>query len=175
MHLKSTQFLRDDHKRIVGLFTQYLASKSRAPELEAGMSREILIELELHSQIEEKVFYPALQSAMSLEEKPSVVKSFDDHRRIDDMVARFKTLEPHSQQFRLWMLELQRQVQEHITFEEGDLFKIVEHISGFDDQNIATKMDHLRGELIKLDHFNVTLPESGATPFGGEQMRKKSA
>ena len=61
----ANQLLRDDHKRARGLFSQLEALTERTPALVEPVSRELFLELEIHSLAERELYYPALMDAVN--------------------------------------------------------------------------------------------------------------
>ena len=54
--------LRADHKNVSALFEQF--EKSRSPAKKKSLVQQICLELTVHAQIEEEIFYPAVQQAL---------------------------------------------------------------------------------------------------------------
>ena len=57
----AVQLLKADHKQVRKLFEQFHAAPD---DDKAGIARRLFIELEIHSKLEEELFYPALQSKL---------------------------------------------------------------------------------------------------------------
>lgn len=53
------QMLKDDHRKVEALFEQFLEEESGKKQ---QIAQQIFHELEVHSTLEEEIFYPALQS-----------------------------------------------------------------------------------------------------------------
>jgi hemerythrin superfamily protein len=50
--------LKADHQRVKDLFTQYEATSN--PATKRTLAEQVFVELETHAQLEENVFYPAV-------------------------------------------------------------------------------------------------------------------
>jgi hemerythrin superfamily protein len=59
------EILKGDHEMVAKLFRQH---ESAAPEEQASLAKQIFNELELHTVIEEELFYPALREDGDLKE-----------------------------------------------------------------------------------------------------------
>jgi iron-sulfur cluster repair protein YtfE (RIC family) len=68
--------LKADHQRVRDLFAQYEAADNR--ETKRTLAEQVFTELEMHAQLEENVFYPAVNE--ETEEGPELVKeSLSEH------------------------------------------------------------------------------------------------
>jgi Hemerythrin HHE cation binding domain len=54
-------FLKADHAHVKALFQQYDAAGHRADQEKEGSAEEVFIELDVHTTIEEELFYPAMK------------------------------------------------------------------------------------------------------------------
>src|SRR4029079_18400003 len=53
------QLLRDDHKRVKDIFKQY--EQSDDAKMKQELAKKAITELEIHADIEEEIFYPAVR------------------------------------------------------------------------------------------------------------------
>ena len=63
------QMLKDDHRKVEALFEQFLAEEGGKKQ---QIAQQIFHELEVHSTLEEELFYPALQTQGNPEELASL-------------------------------------------------------------------------------------------------------
>jgi hemerythrin superfamily protein len=59
--MKATQLLKKDHGAVKKLFAEFARTTSRAPRRRQQLVDKIAEELEIHSTIEEEIFYPAVK------------------------------------------------------------------------------------------------------------------
>ncbi|MEX0683755.1 MAG: hemerythrin domain-containing protein [Dehalococcoidia bacterium] len=115
--MDALQMLRDDHLKVKDLFRRF--DEAADGTTRKAIVDEAIAELMIHSQLEEEVFYPAMER----EGLPDLVRhSEEEHAAADRIMvelsstdSRDKTLEPR---FRL----LVETVTEHITDEESQMF-----------------------------------------------------
>ena len=62
--------LKADHQRVKDLFAQYEATSN--PDTKRTLAEEVFVELETHAQLEENIFYPAVNE--ETDEGPELVK-----------------------------------------------------------------------------------------------------
>ena len=160
-----TQIIRDDHRRLIGLFRQSEAAPLRAPETQNEIYQEIFAEIEIHSQIEEKVFYPELLAAAD-EMGDGRLRSWleqgiENHQWIDQAVRGLKVLDSDSESFGDQFAELRERFETHLHEEEQEVLPNAEKLILKRGEEIAKKMRSFR--------------KSGApgiqAPNGGEQKR----
>ena len=60
----ATTLLRADHKIVSGLFAQY--EKTRLTSKKKRLVAQICMELSVHTQVEEEIFYPAIKKRCTI-------------------------------------------------------------------------------------------------------------
>lgn len=143
--VSATQFLRESHRTLLGLFRQYNAVDERAHELREGTIREILGNIEVHSKIEEETFYPALAGIPDEVTQSVIADCLEDHDVIRALLDQAKGMMPPSEgvrgeDFEDIFDELIETVQEHIEIEESELFPDVELYARQANQSLGEEM-----------------------------------
>jgi hemerythrin-like domain-containing protein len=166
------QHIRDDHKKIQGLFSQLEALEVRSPERTLAVARELWAELELHSRLEEELLYPALDAyAGSLDPKMPVERARLEHESARKLVARMRELGPQDAQFGAYLEELRQAVRQHIEDEERVLLVEAEQKLG-ELSELESRWRSRRAELLENREFqDAARPELAQNPNGGEQKR----
>lgn len=172
---QTINFLIDDHKRIKGLFRQFEASASRAPEIRLGVCQEIFMELEIHSYLEEKFVYPTIQNAFKNDiDKSLISDAIQDHQHLRFWVKELRSTPIEDEKFNSKMSEVIEEIELHIRKEESDLFPRVK--SEIEDQvldSLIVQLKKTRSELLSSPHYQNSRPEKVQDPNGGEQKRVK--
>jgi iron-sulfur cluster repair protein YtfE (RIC family) len=165
--------LKDDHKKLLGLFRQYQALDQRANPMQAGVADEIFMELEIHSRVEEELFYPAARQAQGAEIEGLVEGSLDAHHQIRESIAELRKLSQQGSDYRRQVLELIEQALPHLQEEESVLFRLVEaHFDQPAHASLGQQMKHRRDELLKAPEYRSSQAEQVQNPSGGEQKRR---
>jgi iron-sulfur cluster repair protein YtfE (RIC family) len=171
--LRATQLLRDDHKRITGLFRQIESVDLRAPDMKRGVRDQIFMELEVHGRIEEELFYPQLlNSATSEDIKGRVTTAMNDHIDISTLIAELRKVDIDDEQFILKFSDLIETVEPHLTLEEADLFHEAERLLGDRLEELGIQMQLRRQALIEQPRFEGARAFEVQNPRGGEQKRR---
>ncbi|HEV8311278.1 MAG TPA: hemerythrin domain-containing protein [Methylomirabilota bacterium] len=114
--MKATQLLRTDHAKIRKLFSEFDRTTERAPRTRQRLVERIASELEVHSQIEEEIFYPAVDEVDAL--MGLVQESRREHQRVKVLVSEVRKMEPDSPRLQEAIAALRDAVVHHAIDEE---------------------------------------------------------
>lgn len=178
----ATQILRDDHKRLTGLFRQLEAVDRRAHVMKNGVALEIFMEIEIHSAVEEQIFYPALLAALNTQEGSKktelsaamVDQNISDHREIEALIQRLRRVPVDSTDFRDGMSELEQLLSSHVDEEEQTTFPAAEVLLKDELSPLGAQIQDMRDDLLRQPQYANSRPEIVQNPNGGEQMRTTS-
>lgn len=115
---EATALLRADHKHVAGLFEEYEATKSTAKKKK--LVAEICTELSVHAQVEEEIFYPAVQKA--LKDHELVPEATVEHASMKELIAQVEGKEPDGDMFDAKVTVLSEYVKHHVKEEQNDMF-----------------------------------------------------
>lgn len=108
----ATDMIRADHARVLALFHRY--DIDGAPRRKQGLVESISLALEVHAQIEEEIFYPALKKAGST----LVDKAVGEHDEIRRLIATLRETDPAIPEYDATFMDLMREVIHHVADEE---------------------------------------------------------
>ena len=114
----ATALLRADHKKVAELFTDFEAARS--PAKKKKLVSQICIELAVHAQVEEEIFYPAVKKA--LKDKELVPEATVEHATVKDLIAQVEGIEPDGEMFDAKIKVLSEYVKHHVKEEHGQMF-----------------------------------------------------
>ena len=143
--MKGTDLLKADHDRVKGLFRQ--CQQTTDPAQRRRIAEQAFTELEVHTKLEEEVFYPAFRSVADVEGQALVAESFEDHHEMEDLVQKLRAMDPSSPQYASVLQDLQRAVEEHISVEEGEMFPEAEARFGPQLEQLGAEMQRRKQEL----------------------------
>lgn|GEM_PF-505081 len=143
--------LVEDHRNVSALFKEALAKDDGDPEI-AKLAKQIVLELELHTTAEEKIFYPAFKRAAIEREKDDakdeVLEAYVEHDGVKDLIAKLEKLSVNDESYKAILQVMSEQVEHHVKEEEHEMFHIAKRF--FD-----------RAELHELGRAIVTMKASG--------------
>jgi hypothetical protein len=132
--------LDEDHQRVELLFNEYqssIADRSRKNDV----AQIICMELTMHAQLEEELFYPAFAQATGANQV--VQDAVAEHQQAKDLIARIQgNPDPDA-----LMLELQRAVQLHVAEERARIFPRARSV-GLDLAGLGAQLEARKTELV---------------------------
>jgi len=139
------EMLKADHRRVHKLFQSYEATNE--PAMQQRIAMALFVALELHTQLEETVFYPAFAEATNRTGHALVDTSLEDHEQIEVCIEELRGLEVDSEAFEAQFHALRLTVEQHVQHEEGQLFPQAEVA-------LAEQLEDLRDEMQDIkDHL----------------------
>lgn len=161
----ATQLLRQDHKRVEGLFDK--SEQAKGMDGKRRYAMQAMAELEVHAQIEEEIFYPAVKKA--IEEKDLVDEARQEHQQAKSLIAQLKKMQGQdngaAEEFEAKFAELVEAVQHHVEEEEGEMFPKVEE-SELDLAELGAEMAERKKELMQ--------EMAGANTRSGSRSKSKT-
>jgi len=113
--------LKEDHKVIRRLFTQFEKAGDDAEATKGKLAKQILEELTAHTYIENEVMYPETRKLLpDLED--DVLESYEEHHVADILCAEISMMSPSDERFDAKMTVLMENVRHHIEEEEDEWF-----------------------------------------------------
>jgi hemerythrin superfamily protein len=120
--MNATDMIRADHTRVLATFHRYALDAS--PRAKRALAEKICLALEIHAQIEEELFYPALREAGS----ELVEKSFPEHEEMRRLIGALRRLDAADEQYDAAFMDLMRAVIHHVADEETVLLPQAESL-----------------------------------------------
>jgi hemerythrin-like domain-containing protein len=114
----ATAMLRADHKKVSALFAQYEAA--RATSRKQAIVAQICMELKVHTQIEEEIFYPAVKAA--LKDHELVPEATVEHASVKDLIAQVEGKQPDGEMFDAKIQVMSEFVKHHVKEEQNEMF-----------------------------------------------------
>jgi hemerythrin superfamily protein len=165
--MNAIDLLIADHNRVRGLFKRF--NEAKEAENESAMSElagKIFEELEVHTTIEEEIFYPAARDT-SEEISELVDEGLQEHHVVKVLMEEIAQVPPTGEEWVAKMTVLIENVEHHAKEEETDMFPPLRSSCGGDRLDalgdrleerkaalgapvLADKIDLTKEELIKL-------------------------
>ena len=110
--------LRADHKRVADLYEEYEHTRSAAKK--RAIVSKICLELSIHAQVEEEIFYPAVKAA--LKDKEMVPEAQVEHATLKELIAQVKDKEPEGELFDAKIKVMSEYTKHHVKEEQTEMF-----------------------------------------------------
>ncbi len=133
-----------DHRQVDQLLQQFEKSKDAGKK--KALFEKIRSELELHTQLEEEVFYPEAEQRGEL--KDLVEEAHGEHDKVKQMLREAGGLDADSGEFDGTVAGIKGAVEHHVREEEEEIFPVVDKTFSPDHlRELAEKLQSRRAEL----------------------------
>jgi len=119
--MNAIELLKDDHDKVSRLFQKVKATEEGEHK---ELFKKIKAELDAHTHIEEKIFYPRLKEKEELED--IVLEGIEEHHQAKMFLRELAGLSEDSEKFEPKLKVLMEDIEHHVMEEEGDMFLKVE-------------------------------------------------
>lgn len=123
--MDAIKLLKRDHSTLKTLFNKFDRTGKTSFDKKSEIFDEMRRELQLHSRVEEEIFYPAIK-AKNGEGRRLVSEVLRDHRQVDELLLQIARLKTSDNSFNEKMEALIENVEDHVEQEEGEIFQFVE-------------------------------------------------
>jgi len=139
-----TTMIRMDHTHVMTAFHRYHAETS-------WWRKRAIVELactalEIHAQLEEEIFYPALSEAMAGDER--LAKSKPEHDQMREDIAKLRAMGPQDAAYDARFMQLMREVMHHVADEETVLLPTAERALASQLSELGARMTKRRMQLV---------------------------
>ncbi|MGN6389993.1 MAG: hemerythrin domain-containing protein [Burkholderiaceae bacterium] len=146
----AANMIRMDHTHVLTTFHRYKPDSD--PKTKQGLVNTACLALEIHAQLEEEIFYPAMDRFS--EDRPVVDKSIPEHQEMRELIDKLRGMEPTDSDYDDTFMALMRDVMHHVADEETVLLPDAERLLGPD------RLDELGAEMMER-RLQLTAPRTG--------------
>ena len=131
--------LKADHRKVAELFEELESANGKA---KLQVFEQIKTELELHTHIEEKIFYPALEKPR--ETHDLTLEAYEEHDVVKKLLRELSKAKTATDEWEAQAKVLQENVEHHVEEEENELFPKAESALG--DEKIEALGEEMAAE-----------------------------
>jgi len=135
--------LKADHEAVSQLFAEY--EKTRSVPNKKALVAEICTALNVHAQIEEEIFYPAVKKA--LKDKLLVPEATVEHTSVKELIAQLEGIEPDGEMYDAKVKVLSEYVKHHVKEEQNEMFPKIK-ASSLDMVELGARMAARKDDLL---------------------------
>ena len=146
-----TTMIRMDHTHVLALARRYHPYSS--PDKKLALVTNACLALEIHAQLEEEIFYPALRSRGS---DPILDKSVPEHNEMRRLISALRSMQPKDIAYDDTFMELIRLVLHHVADEETRLLPEAERALDGQLRELGQQMTKRRMQLLRPHAMEVT-------------------
>ena len=140
--MNALEVLKEDHQKVKKLFQDMKQTTDRTKRKD--LFDKIDTELEIHTHIEETVFYPAIEDHEEL--KDMVAEALEEHQEATTLLEELEELGAESHDFGSKLQELIEAVEHHVEEEEGEMFSKVREVFDEDElEQLGQELESAKG------------------------------
>lgn len=129
------------------MFKEYDKMKDKGSEGEKlQLVRKICMELTVHAQIEEEIFYPAARKA--IKDEDLLDEATVEHASAKDLIQQLQSMSPSDDLYDAKVTVLGEYVDHHVEEEEGEMFKKARKAK-MDVEKLGKKLSSRKRALLK--------------------------
>ncbi|HEY3536904.1 MAG TPA: hemerythrin domain-containing protein [Trinickia sp.] len=155
-----TTMIRLDHSHAVSAFHRY--GSETAWWRKRAIVTSVCRALEIHAQLEEEFFYPALARIAPTDE--ILKKSQSEHDQLREIIAKLRGMGPENAAYDSLFMELMRDTLHHVADEETKLLPLAERALGPELRTLGAQMMRRRMQLLGEHPVEMAVNTAGTFP-----------
>lgn len=157
-----TKMIRMDHSHV--LLTSHKFNAGATPDKKRAVVEAVCLALEIHAQLEEEIFYPAMREVDSGNEALS--KSQPEHDEMRRLIEQLRGMEPGDAAYDRCFMDLMRCVMHHVADEETLLLPAAERLMPERLSELGAQMTKRRLQLAAPHAGEMAMNTARAMPAG---------
>ena len=140
--------LKADHKKVAGILEKLDATTERGVKTREELFTQLKTELDVHTRIEETIFYPALEKAD--ETRDITLEAFEEHRLVKQLLSELQSMAKDKEEWTAKFTVLKENIEHHVEEEEGEMFRDARKVLSEEDiETLGTRMEKAKSEQMK--------------------------
>jgi hemerythrin-like domain-containing protein len=140
--------LKADHKKVAGILEKLDSTTERGVKTREELITQLKTELDVHTRIEETIFYPALEEAD--ETRDITLEAFEEHRLVKQLLSELESMPKDDEQWTAKFTVLKENVEHHVEEEEGEMFQKARKVLGEEGaETLGSRMEKAKDEQLK--------------------------
>ena len=119
--MNAISILKNDHRKVEKLFHEFETAGDRALRKRQEIARKVCTELEIHSQLEEQLFYPAVQLTADAKGQDLVRAAIKQQHAVQIIIDELNGMSSEAENYGSTFKTLAEHVEHHIRDEERDM------------------------------------------------------
>lgn len=161
-----TNMVRMDHTHVLVTFHRY--KPDTRPGRKLALVNTACAALEIHAQLEEEIFYPAMREFA--DDSATVDKSVPEHAEMRRLIGVLRSMQPTDARYDETFMELMRDVLHHVAEEETVLLPDAERRLGDRLGELGAQMTRRRLQLVGPRTGEIAMNSARAFPVGSAMM-----
>ncbi|MEX3936648.1 hemerythrin domain-containing protein [Paraburkholderia phymatum] len=155
-----TTLIRLDHSHVVAAFHRYRINS--AWWRKRAVVNNVCTALEIHAQLEEEVFYPAL--ARVAPDNNVLKQSHAGHDAMREIIGKLRSMGPENAAYDGLFMQLMRETLHHVADEEAALLPIAERSLKHELRALGAEITRRRMALLREKPLEIAVTTAGTFP-----------
>ncbi len=147
--MNATDLLREDHDRVKDMFDEFRDLDEGDRQEKQRLFRRIAAALEVHAEIEERIFYPAVRSIHTEDAEEITLEAFEEHKIVKTLIGQIESLPKGDPRKDAKMKVLMESVEHHIEEEEDEMFAEANDLGDEKLDELGERMQTLKADLLR--------------------------
>jgi iron-sulfur cluster repair protein YtfE (RIC family) len=144
--MNAFELLKQDHKMVSGIFEKLEPTTERAVKTRDELFTQLKQELDVHAQIEEQIFYPAIKEAEETHE--ITLEAIEEHNVVKQLLSELDAEPKDTEEWAAKLTVLQENVEHHVEEEETEMFPKAKKV--LSDEQVEQLGTHMQEAKTKL-------------------------
>ena len=142
--MKATDLLKRQHREVKTMFKKM--EKTENARGRRDLMEQIAQALEMHTRIEEEIFYPAVRGLETKKAEEMVAEALEEHHVVKLVLKELPQVDPEDERFEAKMKVLSELVEHHADEEEEEMFPTAEKLGADELRALGEQMEASMGE-----------------------------
>jgi hemerythrin superfamily protein len=149
--MNAIDLLKDDHARVKSILSELSDSTERGIKKRTELLAKLEMEVTIHTQLEEKILYPAFKAEGGKEQDVLYFEAKEEHRTVDSLVLPdLKKTDPGTLEFSGRVKVVKELLEHHIEEEEKEMFPQAKKLLGKAKlEELGAQMETMKAALKK--------------------------
>ena len=147
--MDAISMLKADHEKVRGLLSQLENSNERSSSKREALLQKIAHEVEIHTTIEEEIFYPAYRDAVKKkEDRKLYLEALEEHHVVELVMPELEETDPGTEVFSAKAKVLKEVIEHHAEEEEKEMFPRAKKVFEKEElRELGERMEARKAEL----------------------------
>lgn len=144
--MNAFELLKQDHKKVSGIFEKLEPTTENAIKTREELFTQLKQELDVHAEIEEQIFYPAIKEAEKTHD--ITLEAIEEHNVIKTLLSELDAEPKDTEEWGAKLTVLKENVEHHVEEEETEMFpKSKKVLSEVEVEVLGTRMAEAKKQL----------------------------
>ena len=130
--------LKKQHREVEALFKK--AEKAGQANARRQLVDQIVSKLEMHTQLEEEIVYPAIREVRNKKAEEMVLEAYEEHAVVKLVLGQLPDADPEDERFPAKITVLSELVKHHVQEEEKEMFKLAQRLGKEELRSLGEQM-----------------------------------